>query len=480
MSLEQENADLRQQLRRSERIIAALVERVERATEFSASDNDGTNYRDTAFSVFETAVAWEWRVHARTGDQQRALSELARALADLGHANAALQREVRERAAAEAALLDAKLLAEQLNTEKTRFLAAVSHDLIQPLNAARLFVGAIANQRLATATRGLIDQTNSALDSVEEILEALLEIAQLDAGAVRPSIEPINLDLLLEHLAVEFRPIAKARDLDLAIETGGPAVASDARLLRRILQNLISNALRYTEQGRVEVVAVPRKRDVVIEVRDTGPGIARKDRDIIFREFSRLERGRAAGGVGLGLAIVDRAARTLGHRLTLTSRVGHGTTFRIAVPLATIARAPRADAAAISHGPLVDRRILVIENERTSRRALRAVLESWGCEVKAVAGEEEASAACARGFLPQLFIADYHLDDGLTGDVAIARLRQRHGLACPTIVITADRDRALHHDLAAQGHRIVPKPVKPDRLHGVMQSILRRERAAEV
>lgn len=467
-----EVAELRRELARSRRIIDALIERVERATDFNASDSDGTNYLTTAFSVFETAVAWDRRVQARTADQYRALNDLAIAMADLEHANAALQREIRERTAAEAALIDAKHLAEQHNAEKTRFLLAVSHDLIQPLNAARLFLGALANHRLPGPSHTLVHQAGSALDSVEEILEALLEIAQLDVGAIQPSIEALDLDALLEHLVREFAPVAHDRKLTLAAVCDGVHVASDARLLRRILQNLISNALRYTRKGGVAIVATRKGGQVSIDVRDTGPGIARAHREIIFREFSRLERHRDASGAGLGLAIVDRAARTLGHRVTLLSRVGRGSTFRLTLPAAVpiASRSPVADSS--SSVPLRGCRILVIENEASSLDALVALLEGWGCVVAAAADKAEALRICRRrAYRPDLIIADFHLDDGVNGEEVIAAIRAALASTIPAIIVTADRDDRLRGRLVRMGFSILSKPVQPSQLQALAQEL---------
>lgn len=466
--------DLRKQLTRSEKIIDALIERVERATDFSASDLDGTNYRDTAFSVFETAAAWDWRVRARTADQRRALEDLAKALADLEHVNAALQREIRERTAIEEALIRAKLLAEQHNAEKTRFLAAVSHDLIQPLNAARLFVGALANRRLRGQSKKLVGQASSALDSVEDILEALLEIAQLDAGAIQPVVEPINLEGLLHHLAGEFDPVARDKGLTLEISSAPLTVHSDAQLLRRILQNLISNSLRYTDKGGASVRATCTRGEVTVVIQDTGHGIARKHRKMIFREFSRLEGRHQVGSAGLGLAIVDRAVRMLGHRLSLTSRLGVGTTFRLRlaghrhhITGAAIVRAAKTC-------NFAGKSILVVENEPDSLDALGALLKGWGCAVSLACSEPQAIEACSdTEARPDLVIADYHLDKGLTGDNVILALRAQLGERIPGIIVTADRSQALLSALANLDLPVLHKPVKPESLRELVSGYLR-------
>jgi signal transduction histidine kinase len=370
-------------------------------------------------------------------------------------------------------VLEAKQLAEQLNLDKTRFLAAVSHDLIQPLNAARLFISALANHELPPASRPLVQQAGSALDSVEEILEALLELSQLDAGAIRPSIEDLDLDVLLQSLMTEFRPFAERRGLSLRIESEGRWVRSDSRLLRRILQNLISNALRYTEEGEVFVTARRRRGQVVVAVKDTGPGVARKHRDLIFREFSRVGDPRRAGGVGLGLAIVDRAARMMQHPIALHSRVGVGSTFSVSLPEGR----PRREAEPARSDPFSTQlhgcRVLVIDNEEGGLRALTALLATWGCGVEAVRDGDAAAAALAGGFRPEVVIADYHLDGGVTGEAVAARLG-----ALQPIIVTADRDPRLRKRLAAKGFHVLDKPVKPVRLRSVMQYIVMSARGA--
>jgi CheY-like chemotaxis protein len=251
-------------------------------------------------------------------------------------------------------------------------------------------------------------------------------------------------------------------------------VGSDARLLRRILQNLISNALRYTERGEVRITAEQKGNRVLVDVCDTGPGIARKHRAIIFREFSRLEGGRRVNGAGLGLAIVERAVRMLRHRLTLTSRLGVGSTFRLALPAAKPLRPSAPPRRKAPSNPLKGRRILIVENEPGSLNALVALLEGWGCHVDAAQNEAQAIVHCrTTGYAPDLIVADYHLDDGLTGETLIATIRARLGQPIPAMIVTADRDDQLRSRLTSLGLSVLTKPVKPERLRTLIQSLTR-------
>jgi len=387
--------------------------------------------------------------------------------ADIAAVNARLQREVAEREAAEAAMRSAKTAAEEANLSKTRFLAAASHDLLQPLNAARLFVAALGDRRLALPTRALVRQTGSALDSVEDLLEALLEISRLDAGSIVAEPVDLALDELLESMRAEFAPIARARGLSFRIEPSGHWVRSDSRLLRRMLQNLISNALRYTTQGGVEVTCVTAGRDLTIQVADTGIGIAAVDHQRIFEEFQRVGETGRDRGIGLGLAIVQRASKMLDHPVSLDSAPGRGSRFGVTVPLATARDARRQLATPVRRGQLAGRRVLVIDNDQSILDGMEAMLEGWGCEVRSATDAASAMAALG-GDRPDVIVADYHLDNGATGDAAIADARTHCGVEVPAVVITADRTPELRETLSARGLHLLTKPVKPAQLRALL------------
>lgn len=393
-------------------------------------------------------------------------------IADIAAVNVELQQQIGERLAVEEALRQAKTAAEQANLSKTRFLAAASHDLLQPLNAARLFVSALSDRRLAPTTHGLVRQVESALDSVEDLLEALLEISKLDAGAITPNIVAFALGDMLRSMEGEFQPLARERGLTLTFVASGEWVSSDPRLLRRILQNFISNALRYTERGGVTVRCIDLGTAARIEVEDSGPGIPAAYHREIFEEFRRLDHDAPARGIGLGLAIVERASRMLGHPLHLRSAPGEGATFSVLVPGA--APQPRDDrrTPAVARGGLAGRTVLVIDNEAAILAGMEAILSGWGCRAICVPNRVWAADAMATaGDRIDAIIADYHLDDGDTGDQAVRSIVGRRTV--PAIIVTADRTPELKDRLTAEGFRWLTKPVKPAQLRALLSQVVR-------
>ena len=363
----------------------------------------------------------------------------------------------------------AREAAEEANRSKTRFLAAASHDLLQPLNAARLFTAALAERRLALPTRALVQQTSAALDSVEDLLEALLEISRMDAGAIVPERVDFSLRHLLAALRSEFAPFARQRGLTLAFDECDAVVRSDPRLVRRILQNLISNALRYSGVGGVSVKCMVAGETVSISVADTGPGIAAEHHDLIFEEFRRLDVPGRERGMGLGLAIVRRAAAMLAHPLTLVSAPGEGSIFGLVLPRGEpTAMADPAPARRI--GRNAKPRVLVIDNEPAILNAMEALLSGWGCVVTLAAGADAAHRQAAAS-PPDLMLIDYHLD-GTTGDRLAAALLAKMGRAVPTAIVTADRTPALRETLGTQGFAVLTKPVKPAQLRALMGKLV--------
>ena len=290
-----------------------------------------------------------------------------RAEADLKQINETLEQRVNERTRE---LEQAKLSAERANNAKSRFLAAVSHDLVQPLNAAQLMTHSLAHALNDEPQARAVSQISGALGATEDLLESLLDISRLDAGGLEPRITRFGLGDLFEQLAGEFRLMAGQRGLELHCHPTELVVASDPQLLRRILQNFLSNAVRYTQSGRV-VLGVRRRGDrLLVGVWDTGPGIPQASRDLIFEEFHRLNDDQNAPGLGLGLAIAERMARLLGHELVLESREGRGTLIGVLVP-----RAQRPHPAA-STEPLPDQRSGV--SRRGAPRALHQLPHPGG------------------------------------------------------------------------------------------------------
>lgn len=421
------------------------------------SFTDVTDMLKAQAALRETAETLEGRVSKRT--------------AELLAVNAQLGREVAERRMIEAALTEAKTAAEKANLSKTSFLAAASHDLLQPLNAACLFVAALGDKRLALPTRALVSQTATALESVEDLLEALLEISRLDAGAIQPEIGHFRIDQLLQTLNVEFTPLARAAGLAFRIETEPLWAKTDVRLLRRILQNFISNAIRYTASGSVRVTCIAHDDQITVEVIDTGRGIAKEQQSLIFEEFRRLDT--RSQGKGLGLAIVRRAADMLGHEIVLRSAPGMGSTFAITLPLGhPIADAGGDGVAAPRDRSMHGLRVLVIDNERQIQSGMRTLLGGWGCEVSVAGDYEEALRQFPQGERPDVILADYHLNEGETGDTAIARLQAHYGVAVPAVMISADRGEPLKAKLAESGTPLLNKPVKPAQLRALLRTML--------
>ena len=412
---------------------------------------DVTDMLRAQASLKETAETLERRVTERTGE---------------------LEAEVAERRQIEAELMDAKIAAEKANLSKTRFLAAASHDLLQPLNAARLFVAALGDRRLALPTRALVSQTSTALDSVEDLLEALLEISRLDAGAIQAELSNFPLDRLLDTLRVEFAPMARSAGLSLSIEGEQVWVRSDIRLLRRILQNFLSNAVRYTQKGAVRLHCHMFDALVEISVTDTGPGIPPDQQQLIFEEFRRFDNRQS--GKGLGLAIVRRASDMLRHPVTLRSVAGAGSTFSIMVPIGVESADERQPHDATGR----DRTMrgltaLVVDNERAIQTGMSSLLGGWGCSVVTAGSFAEAAGQFAAGTAPDIILVDYHLDEGETGDVVIEQLRARFGLRVPAVMISADRGEALKAQLDAADIPLLNKPVKPAQLRALLRTILK-------
>lgn len=400
------------------------------------------------------------------------ITERHRAAQALREANETLEGRVRERTAA---LQLAKGEAEQANAAKTRFLAAASHDLMQPLNAARLFVAALEETlrddpgAAGNEGRRLARNAGDSLRSAEQLLAGLLDISSLDSGAVKADVRDFPVGPLLARLGVEFEALARARGLTLRVVACNAAVRSDPQLLRRVLQNFLSNAVRYAPRrgragGRV-LLGCRRDGDQLrLEVWDDGPGIPQDQQTAVFEEFRRLRRSgepMVEQGLGLGLAIVDRIARMLGHPVRLRSTVGRGSCFSVSVPSAPTRSTPeQAAAAAPPEAVAAGLSVLCIDNEEPILEAMRALLTRWGCRVVTACDEAQALERLD-GAVPDVACVDYHIgedDDGLT---VLARLRRRWGADVRGLLLTADRTPEVKAQAAAAGCQIIYKPVKP-------------------
>lgn len=409
-----------------------------------------------------------------------------KAAEELERANETLERRVQERTEEltrlNTELARAKGEAEQANISKTHFLAAASHDILQPLNAARLYVTSLVERQRWGEDAQLVGNIDSSLDAVEEILGALLDMSRLDTGALRPQIVAFRIDDLLRQLEVEFQPLAQEKGLQLDFVRCSLTIKSDRRLLRRLLQNLVSNAIKYTPKGRVLVGCRRRRGRLRIDIYDTGLGIPRSKKHAIFQEFHRLDQGaKVARGLGLGLSIVERIARVLNHRIEVSSTIERGSQFSVEVPLsaATPARAPSHNSSDIDRGQLADICVLCIDNELSILDGMETLLGGWGCRVIKAADLKSALAALAEDKLvPDALLIDYHLDDG-NGMEAIAELRHRFAGAT-AILITADPGPAVREEARTQGAQVLNKPVKPAALRALLaQRRMHRAAAAE-
>jgi signal transduction histidine kinase len=392
----------------------------------------------------------------------------------LERANATLEKRVRDRTEEltrlNSELAQAKSTAEDANNSKTRFLAAASHDILQPLNAARLYVTSLVERRNGGEDARLVDNIDDSLEAIEEILGALLDISRLDAGAMTPAITRFKMGDLMRSLEIEFAPSARAKGLKLTFVPCSLPVESDRALLRRLLQNFISNAIKYTPRGRVLIGCRRNGQHLQIGVYDTGVGIPPQKRGEIFKEFHRLEQGaRIARGLGLGLSIVERLARVLNHRIAIDANGSGGSVFSVTVP---VAKAVNYIAAVTTATPLstpVSGALIVcIENDAAILDGMKTLLTAWNAEVIAVADPEAAIEAIEAAGRPVTgLLVDYHLDRG-NGLAAIRDIRRRFGDNVPAILITADR--SPHVRAAAREENIVMlnKPVKPASLRALL------------
>ena len=373
-------------------------------------------------------------------------------------------------------LIEARDAAQAANRSKDKYLAAASHDLLQPLNAARLLISTLRERRLPDVEQVLVERAHQALEGAEDLLTDLLDISRLDQAAIRPDLDLYHLDELLGPLASEFQPVAEAAGLSLRMRSGSLMIRSDIRLLTRILRNFLSNACRYTEHGRILLGARRRGAVVRLEVWDSGRGIAADRLDSIFLEFNQLDVGRAADrkGVGLGLAIVERIARILDCQVRVRSWPGRGSVFSIDVPLSDEAPRPVVAPSVLQPAlgdPLPGRRLLVLDNEISILQSMAALLGQWGCEVL-TATDREAALQALQGRAPELILADFHLDHGVTGCEVVRDLRKHFGAAIPAVMITADRSDQSRRAMQRLGAPLLNKPVKPGKLRAVLSQLL--------
>jgi signal transduction histidine kinase/CheY-like chemotaxis protein len=380
-------------------------------------------------------------------------------------------------------LRNQKDAAEEANIAKSRFLAAASHDLRQPLHALGLFVQSLQDSGVAARERHVIGNIRRSVDAMEELFNSLLDISRLDAGVVQPRVATISLASVFDSLRFEYAPVARQKHLALLVMSTAVYVRSDASLLSRIIRNLLSNAVSYTDQGGV-VLGCRRCGDSVrIEVWDSGRGVPPDRHEEIFREFSQLdnpERDRRKG-LGLGLAIVERLARLLDHTVEVRSEVGKGSVFSVTVP-----RGTQEDCVPIDLPPelttafdLSSALVLVIDDEVAVQEGMAAVLRKWGCDVlTAGSGEEMQARLAGLRRLPDLIISDYRLRGKENGIQVVEMLRGEFNVDIPALLVTGDTAPDRLRDAEASGLPILHKPVNPARLRTLIANLLRESTRA--
>ncbi|MGP4693146.1 PAS domain-containing hybrid sensor histidine kinase/response regulator [Agrobacterium cavarae] len=404
----------------------------------------------------------------------------------LKQANETLEQRVAERTGeltrVNRELAEARAAADEANIGKTRFFAAAGHDILQPLNAARLYSSALVERIGHSENTNLVQNIDSALESVETILGAVLDISRLDTGSMKPRMASVPLNDLLKRIETDFAPMAREKNLEFVVMPTSLTVRSDINLLRRLIQNLVSNAIKYTMSGKVLVGARRRGGDVVIQVMDSGMGIPASKFRTIFKEFTRLDGGmKAAAGLGLGLSIVDRLSRVLHHPVQLSSVVGRGTSFQVQLPREAQSTKRGKEAAGATASPqqtqLSGFHILCIDNEPKILEGMSVLLSGWGCEVSQAASEGDLDAVLGKVGIPDLVVADYHLAEG-TGIDLILHLRERLKAQIPALLITADRTPEVRAEAEKHGIGVQHKPVRPAALRAYVTQVFNTRRAA--
>lgn len=404
--------------------------------------------------------------------QERALLE----------ANETLESRVKERtfelAMLNSELLEAKAQEEMANASKSRFLAAVGHDLMQPLNAARLFTASLSQYpNLDREARTTLSHVNSSLKTAGELLTDLLDISKLDSGMVDVNRRDFAISELLNGLSVEFEAMAADNQIRFKMIPCSATVNSDPSLLRRVLQNFLTNAYRYARGGRVLFGCRHRGSELEIQVLDTGCGIDEHETHEIFKEFKRLNnpRSKSVSGLGLGLAIADRISRVLNHGIQVSSQLGRGSVFSISVPLGETVRQPLVKALPSLLQPLSGIKVLCIDNEEAILAGLESLLSRWQCEV--ICAKDLADARIKlglKGVAPDIVLADFHLDDCQNGVDAMDGIRALYGKELPGILITANTRKELVEDVQRRGYHYMAKMIKPAALRALISSLVKK------
>jgi two-component system, sensor histidine kinase len=447
-------ARLRAENRALKKSVKALMVRVEKTV-----DDQGS-----AFSWFQAAASLEEAIRQRTEQYEQL--------------NLRLKRELESRREIELALKQAKEVADRANETKTRFLAAASHDLRQPLSSALLFLESISEAALTGLDLDYLHKARVALASLSNLLDTLLDVARLDSGGIEPQYADFPVSAVLDRIVPEFASVARSAGLELDFVSSSAWVRSDVHLLETVLRNLISNAIRYTPRGRVLVGCRRRPDGLLISVHDTGIGIEGEHLEAIFTAYYQVRAGGRARttGIGLGLSIVERISTLLSLSREVRSIPGRGSLFAVLVPYGRPRGRTRSRVmVATGAARIPSLAIAVIDDDPGVRLGLAATLAKWGHRPIAAATATEAVVQFIGADLsPDFIISDYHLAGAVKGDAAIEEVRREFDRAPPAAIMTSDPDPRLHATAGDKGFTLLAKPLNLVELRALLERIARQ------
>lgn len=432
---------------------------------FVTSFNDITGHVEIQQALEESNIDLEHRIKKRTEE--------------VHSINAELRLEIERRSEAEKELIRARKAAEDANASKTRFLALASHDVLQPLNAAKLYVSALQEHEsgLDKNTKDIVTKLNSSVNASEAIIGALLDIARLDQGDLKPNPEPINMRELLSPLVDEMRMRAHEKGLQLKAAIQPCWAVADSTFLYRIVQNLVSNAVKYTEKGKVLLTVRKQGSRVLVNVYDTGIGISAEQQALIFSDFYRTNESKEHG-VGLGLGVVRRLTHQMNSRINVSSTVGKGSCFSLTLPLSLVQQA-KVSIPTNKHNTFKGLRVLCVDDQQENLDAMQTLLTRWGVKV-VLADNWEDGIKQADIFSPQILLMDYQLGDDRDGLSLIKAIRAHLDVTLPAALITAAQEESLEAKCKAQGVSYLNKPLKPAKLRALLQSMTRHIKEANL
>jgi len=453
--------------------VQRAVERVEQITSASGSVSQRVGKKGQTLEFYSSRLPGGGVIVSFADVSARVEAEAA-----LERINQTLERRVEERTATltrvNFELESARKKADTANRDKTRFLAAASHDLLQPLNAARLYTATLVERSAGQESEGLAHSIETSLNAVEEIMSALLDMSRLDSGALKAQPGVFEVRDLIDKIAVEFAPMASEKSVRLRLVDSSGVALADRALVARIVQNLVSNGIKYTRPGgRVLVGCRRRANRIRLDVIDTGIGFNRDQQSLLFAEFSRLEQGaRMAQGLGLGLSIVERLVATMGLTLELASVEGKGSRFSLYLPVGKLRKIePATVERVVETASLAGLRVLCVDNERAVLEAMQGLLTGWGVDVRTVRSLKDIDKdGVLIGWLPDLVLMDYHLDQ-TSGLDAVEWLRHNVGGHLPAALVTADRTPAVRMLAEERGIMVITKPVKPAALRAAISGL---------